>query len=51
MATDHPFYMWSLAEAWQWLINLPVLGFVILVVLGVLLALLFVAFVIYVDMD
>ncbi len=25
--------MWSILEAWEWLINLPVLGFVLLVIL------------------
>ncbi len=38
MATDHPFYMFSLADVWQWLINMPV---VFLVLLGLLLAFLF----------
>jgi hypothetical protein len=29
-----PFYLWSIAQAWEWLINVPVLGIVFLVVLG-----------------
>lgn len=41
MATENPFYMWSLAEAWDllvylwdWLVHVPVVGFVLLAVLG-----------------
>jgi hypothetical protein len=31
MAAENPFYLWSIAEAWDWLINLPFLGFAMLV--------------------
>lgn len=34
MATDTPFYMWTLVEAWEWLINVPVLGFIFLLAVG-----------------
>ena len=41
MATENPFYMWSIVEAWDWLvylwdllIHLPVVGFALLVLLG-----------------
>jgi hypothetical protein len=31
-----PFYMWSILEAWNWLTHVPILGFVMLIVLGFL---------------
>ena len=34
MATENPYYMWSIVEAWDWLIHLPVAGFALLVLLG-----------------
>ncbi len=34
MSTENPFYMWSIVEAWDWLVHLPVAGFALLVVLG-----------------
>ena len=30
MASENPFYMWSILEAWDWLINVPVVGFILL---------------------
>lgn len=46
MATENPFYMWSIVEAWDWLahlwgllVHLPVVGFALLVVLGLFLLL------------
>ena len=33
MVWDDNFFMWSIVEAWNWLIHLTVLGFVILVLL------------------
>ena len=45
MATENPFYMWSIVEAWDWLahlwgllIHLPVVGFALFVVLGLFVA-------------
>ncbi len=35
MVGENTFYMWTIVEAWDWLINLPVLGFVFLVLLGI----------------
>jgi len=35
MEGENPFYMWTIVEAWEWLINLPVLGSAILVLLGI----------------
>jgi len=32
------FYTWSIAEAWDWLIHVPVLGFACLVVLALVVA-------------
>jgi hypothetical protein len=29
---DHLFFMWSIAEAWDFLVHLPILGFVSLIV-------------------
>ena len=39
MVEETPFYMWTIMEAWNWLIDVPVLGFValILLVIGILL--------------
>ena len=34
MATENPFYKWSIVEAWDWLVHLPVAGFALLVALG-----------------
>ncbi len=34
MVGENTFYMWTIVEAWDWLIHLPVLGFVLLVLLG-----------------
>ncbi len=31
---DSAFYTWSLSEAWSWLINIPVIGFIGLIILG-----------------
>jgi hypothetical protein len=31
---NHPFFLWSLAEATHWLIHLPLLGFLALIVTG-----------------
>lgn len=28
--TGHPFFMWSIAEAWDWIVHLPALGFLAL---------------------
>jgi len=39
MAMENPFYMWTILEAWEWLINVPVLGFAFLVLLGIFAAL------------
>ncbi len=33
MVGENTFYMWTIVEAWDWLINLPVLGSAILVLL------------------
>ena len=35
MVGEVPFYMWTIVEAWNWLIDLPVLGFALLVFLGI----------------
>ncbi len=35
MVGENPFYTWTIIEAWNWLINLPVLGFVVLVLAAV----------------
>jgi hypothetical protein len=42
--SDSPFFLWSIAEAWQWLVHVPVLGFVLLLVM-LLVMLLFVVWV------
>ncbi len=31
MIEESPFYMWTITEAWNWLIDVPILGFVFLV--------------------
>jgi hypothetical protein len=31
---DHPFFMWTIIEARDWLIHLPVLGFILLILVG-----------------
>ncbi len=31
MIEESPFYMWTITEAWNWLIYVPTLGFVFLV--------------------
>jgi hypothetical protein len=31
---DHPFFMWTIIEAWDWLIHVPVLGFILLIAVG-----------------
>jgi hypothetical protein len=33
MGQDSPFYAWSILEAWDWLANLPFLGFILLLAL------------------
>ncbi len=35
MVEENPFYTWTIIEAWNWLIDLPVLGFAVLVLAGV----------------
>ena len=40
MPEPHVFYLWSLSEAWHWLINVPVIGFIALFVLAIPTALL-----------
>ena len=35
MVGENPFYTWTMIEAWNWLIDLPVLGFVVLVLAAV----------------
>ncbi len=35
MVGENPFYTWTIIEAWNWLIDLPVLGFVVLVLAGI----------------
>ena len=35
MVGENPFYTWTIIEAWNWLIDLPVLGFVVLVLAAV----------------
>ena len=50
MATETPFYMWSIIEAWDWLAHLPVAGFALLVVLGLcVLMVLLAAYAIFVE--
>lgn len=34
MATEAPFYMWSIAEAWGWLIHQPGLGLALFFLAG-----------------
>ena len=34
--TETPFWEWSIAEAWGWLINVPYLGFAGLAILGLI---------------
>lgn len=34
MEVENPFYMWTIVEAWEWLIDVPILGFALLVFLG-----------------
>ena len=31
MVGENTFYMWTIVEAWDWLIDLPVLGFALMV--------------------
>lgn len=38
MASEQPFYMWDIAEAWEWLSRVPILGFALLVAVGLFLA-------------
>ncbi len=35
MIEEKPYYAWTIVEAWDWLINLPVLGSALLVLLGI----------------
>lgn len=39
---QHPFFLWTLTEAWDWLINVPALGFIVLLVVGIPLVLMLV---------
>jgi hypothetical protein len=34
--TDHPFFMWSIVEAWNWVAHLPALGFLALLLVAFL---------------
>ncbi len=36
MVEDIPFYARSILETWDWLVNVPYLGFVLLVLLGLI---------------
>ena len=40
MSAESPFYLWSMVEAWEWLIHVPALGFATLLLLAVILILL-----------
>lgn len=31
---DNPFFMWTIPEAWNWLIHVPTLGFIAVICLG-----------------
>ena len=31
---DKPFFLWSIADAWNWLVHVRVLGFILLVILA-----------------
>ena len=35
MVGENPFYMWTIVEAWDWLIDLPVLGFALMVLVAI----------------
>ena len=35
MIEETPFYLWTIPEAWQWLIDVPVLGFAALILAGI----------------
>ena len=39
MTADSPFFMWSIAEAWGWLIHVPIIGFVLLVIAALIVGL------------
>lgn len=41
-----PFYEWSIANAWEWFVHVPFLGFIGMIVVAILL---FIAFAIVVD--
>ena len=35
MVEENSFYMWTIVEAWDWLIDVLVLGFAFLILLGI----------------
>ncbi len=35
MVEESPFYLWTITEAWQWLIDVPVLGLAALILAGI----------------
>ncbi len=37
MIAESPFYLWSMVEAWEWLIHVPALGFATLLLLAAIL--------------
>jgi len=43
MVAESPFFLWSIAEAWDRLIHVPIVGFGILVVAGLMIAAIIIA--------
>ncbi len=41
-SSGHTIYMWSIADAWEWFVHIPVLGFILVLILA-----LFVIFMIF----
>ena len=35
MSEATPFYLWTITEAWQWMIDVPVLGFAAMILTGI----------------
>ena len=47
MIEETPFYLWTITEAWQWLIDVPGLGLAALIFSGIYLCARFVIFMVW----
>ena len=49
MIEETPLYLWTITEAWQWLIDVPVLGFAALILAVIYLCARFVIFMVWLN--